>query len=148
MSRDTSFYYSFLVLPPRKRQAIVAVWDFCRAVDDAVDEVVPEAEWQGGLTEEARSRAAGQLCLWRAELEACYLGAPTTSQGRALDGPELERLTGFDEGPMVADWAAQFEARGIRVTQDVGRADALAVYAEYGASKSLVYNARGASHPR
>jgi phytoene synthase len=84
MSRDTSFYYSFLVLPPRKRQAIVAVWDFCRAVDDAVDEVVPEAEWQGGLTEEARSRAAGQLCLWRAELEACYLGAPTTSQGRAL----------------------------------------------------------------
>jgi phytoene/squalene synthetase len=38
MSRDTSFYYSFLVLPPRKRSAIVAVWDFCRAVDDAVDE--------------------------------------------------------------------------------------------------------------
>ena len=38
MSRDTSFYYSFLVLPPRKRRAIVAVWDFCRAVDDAVDE--------------------------------------------------------------------------------------------------------------
>ena len=37
MSRDTSFYYSFLVLPPRKRRAIVAVWDFCRAVDDAVD---------------------------------------------------------------------------------------------------------------
>ena len=37
MSRDTSFYYSFLVLPPRKRRAIVAVWDFCRAVDDSVD---------------------------------------------------------------------------------------------------------------
>ena len=46
MSRDTSFYYSFLVLPPRKRSAILAVWDFCRAVDDAVDEVVPETEWQ------------------------------------------------------------------------------------------------------
>ena len=46
MSRDTSFYYSFLVLPPRKRRAIVAVWDFCRAVDDAVDEVVPEPERQ------------------------------------------------------------------------------------------------------
>ena len=38
MSRDTSFYYSFLVLPPRKRTAMIAVWDFCRAVDDAVDE--------------------------------------------------------------------------------------------------------------
>ena len=45
MSRDTSFYYSFLVLPPAKRRAIIAVWDFCRAVDDAVDEVVPEQEW-------------------------------------------------------------------------------------------------------
>jgi hypothetical protein len=55
MSRDTSFYYSFLVLPPRKRNAIIAVWDFCRAVDDAVDEVVPEAEWKGGLTDAARN---------------------------------------------------------------------------------------------
>jgi phytoene/squalene synthetase len=57
MSRDTSFYYSFLVLPQRKRQAIIAVWDFCRAVDDAVDEVVPEEEWAGGLPPEARARA-------------------------------------------------------------------------------------------
>ena len=39
MARDTSFYYAFLMLPPAKRNAIVAVWDFCRAVDDAVDEV-------------------------------------------------------------------------------------------------------------
>ena len=44
MSRDTSFYYSFLVLPVAKRRAIVAVWDFCRAVDDAVDEVAPKSE--------------------------------------------------------------------------------------------------------
>ena len=34
----TSFYYSFLVLPPDQRRAIIAVWEFCRAVDDAVDE--------------------------------------------------------------------------------------------------------------
>jgi phytoene/squalene synthetase len=61
MSRDTSFYYSFLVLPPRKRAAIIAVWDFCRAVDDAVDEVVPEHEWKGGLTTEARARAQKQV---------------------------------------------------------------------------------------
>ena len=59
MSRDTSFYYSFLVLPPRKRSAIVAVWDFCRAVDDAVDEVVPESEWAGGLSDEARGAGNG-----------------------------------------------------------------------------------------
>ena len=57
MSRDTNFYYSFLVLPTRKRNAIVAVWDFCRAVDDAVDEVVPESESAGGLSDEARAKA-------------------------------------------------------------------------------------------
>ena len=38
MARKTSFYYSFLVLPADQRRAIIAVWDFCRAVDDAVDE--------------------------------------------------------------------------------------------------------------
>jgi phytoene synthase len=84
MSRDTSFYYSFLVLPARERRGIIAVWDFCRAVDDAVDEVVPEEEWQGGLTPEARARASRQLCAWRAELDAAYTGAPATPQGRAL----------------------------------------------------------------
>ena len=38
MARKTSFYYAFLVLPAEQRRAIIAVWDFCRAVDDAVDE--------------------------------------------------------------------------------------------------------------
>ena len=47
MARKTSFYYSFLVLPAEQRQAIVAVWDFCRAVDDAVDESPPGNEVAG-----------------------------------------------------------------------------------------------------
>src|SRR5258708_2851799 len=72
MARDTSFYYSFLVLPPRKRSAIVAVWDFCRAVDDAVDEA------------EAGADAARGLRAWRGELTACYDGDPKTPQGRSL----------------------------------------------------------------
>jgi len=84
MSRDTSFYYSFLVLPPRKRRAIVAVWDFCRAVDDAVDEVVPEHEWAGGLTADARAKASLQIAGWRSELEAVYTGTPALPQGVAL----------------------------------------------------------------
>jgi len=72
VARDTSFYYSFLVLPADKRRAIVAVWDFCRAVDDAVDEA-PEG------THEARVRE------WREELARCFDGgAPLTPQGRAL----------------------------------------------------------------
>jgi len=74
MSRDTSFYYSFLVLPPRKRRAIIAVWDFCRAVDDAVDEA-PEG-----------TNPSERLSLWRDELAACYAAdpAPRTPQGQAL----------------------------------------------------------------
>src|SRR5438132_10519778 len=74
MSRDTSFYYSFLVLPPRKRSAIIAVWDFCRAVDDAVDEA-PDG-----------TSAHTRLSLWRDELVACYTPGevPHTPQGRAL----------------------------------------------------------------
>ena len=74
MSRDTSFYYSFLVLPARKRRAIIAVWDFCRAVDDAVDEA-PDA-----------TVARNRLSLWRDELAACYApnGLPKTSQARTL----------------------------------------------------------------
>lgn len=72
MGRDTSFYYSFLVLPAEKRRAIVAVWDFCRAVDDAVDEA-PEG------TSEAQVQA------WREELARCFEGGqPATPQGRAL----------------------------------------------------------------
>ena len=82
---------------------------------------------------------------WRPCVQ-CY-GATMWSGVRSLvvagSGPELEELSGFDEGPMVADWAEQFEARGIRVTQDVGREEALEVYRAYGASNSLVYNARG-----
>ena len=65
----------------------------------------------------------------------------------AGDGPELEELTRFDEGPMVADWAEQFEKRGIEVVQDVLREQALEVYREYGSSVATgdvtVYNARG-----
>jgi len=35
----SSFYYSFLFLPPERRRAITALYAFCREVDDVVDEV-------------------------------------------------------------------------------------------------------------
>lgn len=77
----------------------------------------------------------------------CY-GAAMWSGVRHLlvagSGPEVERLTGFDEGPMRDDWAEQFEARGITVTQGVGTEDALRVFREYGDADTIVYNARGA----
>lgn len=60
----------------------------------------------------------------------------------AGDGPELEELTGFDEGPVVADWADQLERRGITVMQDVLRDGAIATYTAYGRGRATVYNAR------
>ena len=78
MARNTSFYYSFLVLPPARRRAIVAVWDFCRAVDDAVDEAPVTAD--GGVP--AGQRA---VAFWRDELARCFAGQPpATDQGRHL----------------------------------------------------------------
>jgi phytoene synthase len=87
MARDTSFYYAFLMLPPAKRNAIVVVWDFCRAVDDAVDEAVPT--WDGALPAEARAKAEAELLVWREEVRRCFetgpdVPAPSTRQGRAL----------------------------------------------------------------
>ena len=70
--RATSFYYSFLSLPADKRNAIVAVWDFCRAVDDAVDEP--------GDMEPSKALAG-----WREELARLYgAGIPETNEGRQL----------------------------------------------------------------
>ena len=34
----SSFYYSFMFLPKQKREAITALYAFCREVDDIVDE--------------------------------------------------------------------------------------------------------------
>ena len=76
MPRKTSFYYAFLVLPAKQRRAIIAVWDFCRAVDDAVDEPVASDGLPAG-------REA--VPFWRAELARCYDGTqPITVQGRRL----------------------------------------------------------------
>src|SRR5215468_3300363 len=87
MARKTSFYYSFLVLPGDQRQAIESVWDFCRVVDDAVDE--PE-EIAREIGEAAAGRAA--VPFWRAELGRCFDGqAPLTSQGRHLQ-PFIRQL--------------------------------------------------------
>ena len=81
-ARDTNFYYSFLVLPPAKRHAIVAVWDFCRAVDDVTDETADGDQ----------VRAGERLARWRRELAACFgSGQPETAQGRAL-APLISRF--------------------------------------------------------
>ena len=90
-ARATSFYYSFLVLPAPKRSAIVAVWDFCRAVDDAVDE--PDdpnlaGRWRGGAMRScACTRAAsrdhqGRRCCPSSALQAAAVGVRGSDRRR------------------------------------------------------------------
>lgn len=73
MTRNTSFYYSFLALPAEKRRALTAVFDFCRAVDDAVD------------LETDPARIAAAIALWRGEVARVFgRETPATPQGAAL----------------------------------------------------------------
>lgn len=75
----------------------------------------------------------------------CY-GAVLWSGVRSLviagEGPELEQITGFDEGPVHPDWRRELERRGIGLVEDVLRDKALAAYREFAAGSQLVYNAR------
>ena len=68
----SSFYYSFLFLPPDKRRAITALYAFCREVDDVVDECSDE------------NVARTTLAWWRGEVAAIYEGTPQHPVTQAL----------------------------------------------------------------
>lgn len=69
----SSFYYSFMFLPPEQRQAITALYAFCREVDDVVDECHDV------------SLAQIKLEWWRQEVERIFAGTPTHPVGFALE---------------------------------------------------------------
>lgn len=75
----------------------------------------------------------------------CY-GAVLWSGVRSLviagSGPELEEITGFDEGPIHPQWDDELAKRGIDLVQDVLHDEAVAVYRDFAASGALVYNGR------
>jgi len=73
----SSFYYSFLFLPPERRLAITALYAFCREVDDVVDEVSDP------------SVARAKLAWWRTQVRAMYEGKPEHPVTRAL-APHLQ----------------------------------------------------------
>jgi len=68
----SSFYYSFLFLPPERRRAITALYAFCREVDDAVDDSLD------------RQLAAAKLAWWRTEVGRLFAGQPQHPVTRAL----------------------------------------------------------------
>lgn len=88
----SNFYYAFLFLPRQKREALYAIYAFCRLTDDLVDEMPsafsadhhhqadpdpsPSTDTSVGV-----ARAPGtplqRLKAWRAELGACFRGEAT-----------------------------------------------------------------------
>ena len=68
----SSFYYSFLFLPPDRRRAITALYAFCREVDDVVDDVAdPDI-------------ARNKLAWWRQEIVAAFAGTAQHPVAQAL----------------------------------------------------------------
>jgi len=68
----SSFYYSFLFLPAARRRAIMALYAFCREVDDVVDECHDLA------------LASTKLAWWRQEVGRIADGQPQHPVGQAL----------------------------------------------------------------
>jgi phytoene synthase len=68
----TNFYYALRFLPLVKREAVFAVYAFCRHLDDAVDEAQNPGE------------AERDIAMWREEVESLYLGRPTHAVTREL----------------------------------------------------------------
>lgn len=117
----TSFYWAMRFLPKAKREAIFAVYAFCREVDDIADEA--------GTLEEKRSG----LEAWRRQIEKLYAGQANWPTSLALahylkifpfekqaflaiiDGMEMDA-----EGPIRAPAMAELEEYCARVAGAVG----------------------------
>lgn len=84
----SSFYYSFMFLPLAQRNAITAVYAFCREVDDIVDECSDSII------------ATQKLLWWQTEIERVFNGTPQHPVGVALSEAihtyKLQRIW-FDE---------------------------------------------------
>lgn len=106
----SSFFLPMLLLPRPKREAMLALYAFCRETDDVADEIEDPEE----------SRALIEA--WRDEIHALYRGSPRHPVTRALvepvrrfDLPEkhfLSILDGFDMdrgGAMLRPTMAELE---------------------------------------
>ncbi|MGF1544146.1 MAG: squalene/phytoene synthase family protein [Parvularculaceae bacterium] len=118
----TSFAAGMAILPKPRRNAMHAIYAFCREVDDIADE--------DGLPREER---LARLADWRAEIDRVFAGAPGTPTGRALVAPvrafDLPReefvlmIEGMEmdaRGPVVAPDFETYRAYTRRVAGAVG----------------------------
>jgi phytoene synthase len=95
----TSFYWAMRLLPKQKRQAMFAVYAFCRVVDDIADGDLPDA---------AKVR---QLQGWREEIDRLYAGAAQHPIARALAEP-IRRFDLAREDFLAVIDGMEMDARG------------------------------------
>lgn len=74
--KKSNFFLGFLLLPRAKREALSAVYAYCRLIDDIVD--------SGSLSKDEARR---MLDFWREEVVRLYAGRPTHSISSALLRP-------------------------------------------------------------
>ena len=84
----SSFYAGMRVLPKAEREAMFAVYGFCRQVDDIADDLQGE-----------RSERRAGLDAWRADIEAMYAGK---DPGRAALVAEPTRRFGLAKSDFLA----------------------------------------------
>ena len=96
----SSFYMAMRILPKTQRDAMFAIYSFCRQVDDIADDAAPR---------ETRHVA---LAAWRADIEALYAGT-ATARTADLVGPV--KAYGLDK----ADFLAVIDGMETDVTADV-----------------------------
>ncbi len=84
----SNFLVSFLFLSPGRRRGLLALYAFCRVVDDAVDLEVTEG----------RKTAEEHLAFWEKELDRAFAGEPKTALGFALHRAGLR--FGLDPDPL------------------------------------------------
>jgi phytoene synthase len=97
----SSFYAGMRILPKAEREAMYAIYGFCRLVDDIADD-------QGG---ELATREA-ELNRWRADIEALYAGG---DPGQAAFLAESVRRFGLDR----ADFIAVIDGMQMDVDRDI-----------------------------
>lgn len=119
----TSFGAGMAILPKKRREAMHAIYAFCREVDDIADD--------DGISREERRR---RLAEWRLEIDRLYDGAPKFPTGvallepvRAYDLPKREFLMMIEgmemdaDGPVVAPSMETLLAYTRRVAGAVGQ---------------------------
>jgi phytoene synthase len=108
----TSFYWAMRLLPPARREAMFAVYAFCREVDDIADGEDPPAKRRQALTE------------WRAEIDRLYNGKPQRATAKALlpavrtyNLPKAEFLAMLDGMEMDVAMDAQRELQPLTMEE-------------------------------